>query len=307
MVTAATHLEATKLALGFKTIAGVDEAGRGPLVGPVVAAACVIPPGVELPGVTDSKTLSEEAREAAFEEITRLTSIGVGIVDNKQIDQINILEATMLAMELAVANLPCSPDAVLIDGNRVPSGFKDRNDLHAEAFVKGDSRSLSIAAASIVAKVTRDRLLYELHELHPEYKFNQHKGYPTAIHMAALHKYGPLPEHRYSFGPVARVAAARGIVTDTYVDRAKAAIDVSKPKKPNKRETSQKTLMTSFLTGTASGSSAKKPVGSLGAENSVGSPTKKPRVKASETESENAASTETSRRATRSSNPKKAV
>ncbi|KAL3892580.1 MAG: hypothetical protein SGPRY_014995 [Prymnesium sp.] len=132
-------------------------------------------------------------------------------------------------MQLAVDDLPAAPDAVLIDGNRVPSSLGQREGMHVEAFVKGDARSLSIAAASIVAKVTRDRLMHELHDAHPEYGFNQHKGYPTAAHMAALHKHGPLPEHRYSFSPVARAAAARGIITDTYVDRAKAATGQAKP------------------------------------------------------------------------------
>lgn len=243
MATAPRDIENAKMALGFKCIAGVDEAGRGPLVGPVVAAACVVPQDVELSGVTDSKALSEEVREALFEDITRLAFVGVGVIEPRMIDEVNILQATMLAMEQAVANLPHLPDAVLVDGNRVPERLKQQEGLVAEAFVKGDSRSLSIAAASIVAKVTRDRLMFKLHEAHPGYGFDQHKGYPTAAHMSALHKLGPLPEHRYSFGPVARVAAARGIVTDTYVDRreaAKASVTIATKCAPSKSASNAK-------------------------------------------------------------------
>lgn len=202
------EIEVTKAALGYRSIAGVDEAGRGPLVGSVVAAACVVPPGVEIEGVNDSKTLTEEKREAIYEEIMKRTQVGVGIVDEKTIDEINILQATMLAMEKAVANLPSAPDLVLIDGNRVPAGLNDAKGLTAEALVKGDARCFCIAAASIVAKVTRDRMMVELDKAHPQYGFKQHKGYPTAAHVSALHKLGPLDEHRMSFGPVARAAQA---------------------------------------------------------------------------------------------------
>jgi ribonuclease HII len=192
---------------GFARVAGVDEAGRGPLAGPVVAAAVVLPPGFDPAGVRDSKKLSPHAREQAFARIEQdALGVGVGIVGPADIDRLNILRATHEAMRRALGAL-CSPppDAVLVDGLPVPN-------LHpcCRALVKGDDKSVSIAAASIVAKVTRDRLMAAFHDEFPVYDFARHKGYGTPQHLAALGEHGPCPLHRRSFAPVAQCAFAFG-------------------------------------------------------------------------------------------------
>lgn len=181
---------------GIARLAGVDEAGRGCLAGPVVAAAVILPPGVDLPGVADSKTLSAARREAAFEAITRVAlAVGVGVCSPAEIDRLNILHAAMEAMRRAVTALTPAPDLLLVDGNRLPP----RLPCSAEALVKGDGRSLAVGAASIIAKVTRDREMARLHTLFPDYGWTQNKGYPTGAHYAALEAHGPTSHHRRSF------------------------------------------------------------------------------------------------------------
>jgi ribonuclease HII len=179
-------------------VAGVDEAGRGPLAGPVVAAAVILDDDNPIQGLNDSKKLSAARREKLFDEIRAKAlccSIAEATVD--EIDEINILQATLLAMRRAVEGLRLKPAQVLVDGNRIPV-----LQVPAEAIVKGDAKVASIAAASILAKVHRDRLCDQLHERHPAYGFATHKGYPTAEHLAALALHGPCPDHRQSFGPV---------------------------------------------------------------------------------------------------------
>lgn len=187
---------------GYRRIAGIDEAGRGPLAGPVMAAAVVLPEDYEHSWLNDSKQLSERRREALYEEITTDPRIAwaSALVEADEIDRINILRATHLAMALAFAKLDPRPDFALIDGRPV-RGFPGEH----RGLVKGDSLSLSIAAASIVAKVERDRLLVEAGRRYPGYGFEQHKGYGTAVHLAALRRLGPCPLHRRSFAPVARL------------------------------------------------------------------------------------------------------
>lgn len=188
--------------LGYARIAGVDEAGRGPLAGPVVAAAVVLPfdfASPHFPSLNDSKQLTPEMRAHLFEELTATVSFGVGIVDAATIDEINIRQASWRAMQLAVVALK-PIDYVLIDG--LPYG---PGPWPYEAIVKGDARSLSIAAASVIAKVTRDRLMAAYDLEFPAYGFARHKGYPTALHLQALQQYGPCPLHRRSYGPVRRV------------------------------------------------------------------------------------------------------
>lgn len=184
---------------GFLYVAGVDEAGRGPLAGPVVAAACILPEGALFEKLNDSKQLSAEERAALFEQITQCPGIvfGIGISDVKTIDQINILQATFLAMRNAVQALRQRPDYLLIDGNQLP-----RFDIRAEALVEGDAKSVSIAAASIIAKVTRDRMMEALDEKYPRYGFKKHKGYATEQHMTAIREHGPCPIHRKTFEPI---------------------------------------------------------------------------------------------------------
>ena len=187
---------------GFCWIAGVDEAGRGPLAGPVTAGAVILPWNKNgLPGVFDSKQLSAEARAELYEELLSLegVDIGIGIADVEEIDKLNILKAAHLAMFRAVAQLK-KVDCVLVDGLPV-KGFS----VPSRNLVKGDARSASIAAASIVAKVTRDRMMMKAAELYPEYGFASHKGYGTAEHLEALRKYGACPLHRRSFRPVMEV------------------------------------------------------------------------------------------------------
>ncbi len=180
---------------GFMVIAGLDEAGRGPLAGPVVAGCCVLDPEVMVLGVNDSKKLSEKKRAELFPLIQeKALSYGVGIVDEKVIDQINILEATKLAMKKAVQALSVQPDLLLIDALRLPDLV-----IHQEDIIKGDAKSVSIAAASILAKETRDRIMREYDSVYPEYGFAKHKGYGTKEHIEAIRKYGPCPIHRRSF------------------------------------------------------------------------------------------------------------
>ena len=181
---------------GFNLICGVDEAGRGPLAGPVCAAAVILPDDFELEGLNDSKKLSEKKREQLFPIIKEKAiaySIAFGTVE--EIEQFNILEATYIAMNRAVEGLSVSADYALIDGNRVPKGIK----IPCETVVKGDSKSLSVAAASILAKVTRDRLMLEYDKQYPEYKFSAHKGYGTKAHYEAISQHGVCPIHRLSF------------------------------------------------------------------------------------------------------------
>jgi ribonuclease HII len=177
-------------------LAGVDEAGRGCLAGPVVAAAVVLPPGCSLPGLDDSKKLTPHRREALFEALPSIAlGIGVGMCSPGEIDRLNILHAAMEAMRRAIEGLEAKPDRILIDGNRLPP----RLPAPAVAVVKGDAQSQSIAAASVVAKVTRDRLMAALHAEFAAYDWQSNKGYPTRAHYAALATHGPTPHHRRSF------------------------------------------------------------------------------------------------------------
>lgn len=176
-------------------IAGVDEAGRGPLCGPVVACAVIMPKGIVIDGVNDSKKLTEKKREMLYDIIIqKALSYSIFFVDNETIDKINILNATMLAMENAINNLSIKPDLVLIDGNQ-SRGITTKN----KTIVKGDSKSHSIACASILAKVARDRFMLEWDKMHPEYFFSKHKGYGTKAHYEAILKYGILPIYRKTF------------------------------------------------------------------------------------------------------------
>ncbi|EHM40738.1 MULTISPECIES: ribonuclease HII [Hafnia] len=182
-------------------IAGVDEVGRGPLVGAVVTAAVILDPARPIIGLADSKKLSEKRRNALYEEIVeKALSWSLGRAEPHEIDELNILHATMLAMQRAVAGLSVEPDFVLIDGNRCP-----KLPMASQAVVKGDSRVAEISAASILAKVTRDREMEVLDAQFPEYGFAQHKGYPTAFHLERLAQLGATEHHRRSFGPVKRV------------------------------------------------------------------------------------------------------
>lgn len=186
---------------GYARVAGLDEAGRGPLAGPVVAACVLLPLGISLDGVADSKTLTPSARVSAFDAIRATAlAIGIGKAEAAEIDSLNVLRATHLAMCRAYEACEPRPDFVLVDGLPVPS-----LPIRHQAIVKGDVTSMSIAAASVVAKVTRDRIMEQLDCDHPDYGFAQHKGYPTPEHLAALQRLGPSPEHRRSFEPVRRV------------------------------------------------------------------------------------------------------
>ena len=176
-------------------VCGCDEAGRGPLAGPVVAGACILPDGIVIPGLDDSKKLSEKKREALFEEIqNQALACAVGISSPEEIDRLNILEASLLAMRRAVEKLKITPDLLLIDGN-ISRGFS----IPAKAVVGGDGTAQSIAAASVLAKVTRDRMCLEMDREYPEYGFAGHKGYPTKAHKLAVYEYGPCPLHTKSF------------------------------------------------------------------------------------------------------------
>jgi ribonuclease HII len=184
---------------GATIVAGVDEAGRGPLAGPVVAAAAILPRGFRHKILNDSKQLSPERRDELYAELTTRPGVAwaVGISDVEVIDAYNILRATWRAMVLALDALSVKPDYVLVDGLRVPAIR-----IRQKAIVQGDCKSFSIAAASVIAKVTRDRMMLRIHEQFPQYNFAQHKGYGTPEHLAALEKYGPSPVHRKSFAPV---------------------------------------------------------------------------------------------------------
>lgn len=189
------EVETALRAQGLRLICGVDEAGRGPLAGPVVAGAVILPEGLTPSGLNDSKKLTEQKRELLYGVlIERATAWAVGVADQREIDDVNILQATFLAMRRAVEGLGVTPERLLVDGNRDPA-----LGLPTETFVKGDGRIACIAAASILAKVTRDRMLAELDRRHPEYGFTRHKGYPTKAHYEAIERYGVLPEHRMSF------------------------------------------------------------------------------------------------------------
>uniref|UniRef100_A0A7S4FFY5 Ribonuclease n=1 Tax=Eutreptiella gymnastica TaxID=73025 RepID=A0A7S4FFY5_9EUGL len=188
---------------GCVQLAGVDEAGRGPLAGPVVAAACVIPKDAQVMGIVDSKKITtERRREEVYEALTTHPQVvwNAAIVDVQTIEDTNILSAALLAMDDALEGLPCDPEFVLVDGNQIPPRLKERGSYRS--VVKGDSSCFSVAAASVIAKVTRDRLMHEYDAQYPEYNFAQHKGYPTAEHMDAIKKHGPCPIHRMTFKPL---------------------------------------------------------------------------------------------------------
>ncbi len=176
-------------------ICGIDEAGRGPLAGPVVAAAVILPAGLLIPYVNDSKKVTEKRREALYPEIMeKALSVGVGVVPAARIDEINILQATYEAMRQAISQLSVRPDVLLNDAVRIPNA-----DIPQVPIVKGDAKSISIACASIIAKVTRDRMMKDYGVLYPEYGFAGHKGYGTAAHIEAIRQYGPCPIHRRTF------------------------------------------------------------------------------------------------------------
>lgn len=180
---------------GYKIICGVDEAGRGPLAGPVYAAAVILPQGYVVDGVNDSKKLSAKKRDILYDKIIgECVAYSVGIADEKEIDEINILQATFKAMRRAVSGLGVKPDLALIDGNRKPG-----LDIAEWDIVKGDAKSANIAAASIIAKVSRDRYMLEMARKYPEYQFEKHKGYGTRLHYEMIEKYGVSPIHRKSF------------------------------------------------------------------------------------------------------------
>ena len=194
-----TRYEQKARSQGFQTVAGIDEAGRGPLAGPVVAAACIIPDGIYFRHINDSKQLTAETRDTLFTELTSHPEVlfSVGIIDEKQIDRVNIYQATILAMLQAVEALGLSPDYLLVDGLQLP-----HPSIPCLKIIKGDTLSQSIAAASIIAKVTRDRLMSDYDARWPEYGFKSHKGYATPQHLEALEKYGPCSLHRMTFAPI---------------------------------------------------------------------------------------------------------
>lgn len=183
---------------GIKYIGGVDEVGRGPLIGPVVACCCVLPKGFKLEGLTDSKKLTEKKRNEYYEYLIQNTIYGLGIIDAEKIDEVNIYEATKLAMYEAIANVrkQVNLEYVLIDA--MPLDL----DIPTNSIIKGDAKSISIAAASVIAKVTRDRMMIELDKKYPMYGYAKHKGYPTKAHIEAMHKYGLIDGYRKSYGPV---------------------------------------------------------------------------------------------------------
>jgi len=187
--------ESKAIEKGFSYIAGTDEAGRGPLAGPVVSAAVLLPTSFHDPDITDSKKLSPKKRSYLYEKLyDQAISIGIGIVDNIEIERINILNASLISMAISVKNLNPQPDYLLIDGKfRIPA------DLTQETIIRGDTLSISIAAASIIAKVTRDRLMERYHQDYPQFGFSRHKGYPTKAHKEAIEKFGCCPIHRRTF------------------------------------------------------------------------------------------------------------
>ena len=180
---------------GFNIICGVDEAGRGPLAGPVYAAAVILPSDCVIEGLNDSKKLTEKKREALFDEIKeKALAYGIASADEKEIDEINILNATFLAMKRAIASLSVKPDLALIDGNQKP-----HTDIEEVTVIKGDAKSMSIAAASVLAKVSRDRFMLEMAEKYPQYEFARHKGYGTKLHYEKIAQYGVCDIHRRTF------------------------------------------------------------------------------------------------------------
>lgn len=197
------HFEERAESRGFKAVAGIDEAGRGPLAGPVVAACCSFSKGFSLPGVDDSKKLTPKRREALFRELTssREVAYAYSIADSLLVDEINILQATIHAMRDAVDKMVKRPDYLLVDGLELPHA------IPGEGIIKGDERSQLIASASIIAKVLRDKLMLEYHERWPHYGFDRHKGYGTAAHIEAIEKFGPCPIHRRSFEPIKSMVA----------------------------------------------------------------------------------------------------
>ena len=182
---------------GINLIGGIDEVGRGPLIGPVVAACVILPKNYKLEGLTDSKKLSEKKRDKFYNILMKdAVSIGIGIVDEKEIDELNIYQATKKAMAQAVDNMKIKPEHILVDA--MPLEL----DIPTTSIIKGDAKSITIAAASVIAKVTRDRMMYELDEKYPMYDLKHNKGYPTKNHLDALKKYGITKYHRLSYGPV---------------------------------------------------------------------------------------------------------
>ena len=182
---------------GFTLIAGVDEVGRGPLVGPVVASAVILPINYTLKGLTDSKKISEKKREYYYDIIMKdAIAVGVGVVSNQVIDEVNIYEATKIAMKNAISNLSINPEIVLTDAMKLDI------DIPCEDIIKGDIKSISISAASIIAKVTRDRMMYELDKKYPYYNFKNNKGYPTCDHVSAIKEYGIIDSHRRTYSPI---------------------------------------------------------------------------------------------------------
>lgn len=190
------NYEHTAFAEGYRLVCGVDEAGRGPLAGPVCAAAVILPPDLEIEGLNDSKKLTDKRRRALYDIITEQSlAYGIAFASEQEIDEINILQATFLAMRRAVERLQLRPDLALVDGNREP----DFGAIPVKTIVRGDSLSANIAAASVLAKVTRDRFMEEQDALYPQYGFALHKGYGTQAHYAALREYGTCPIHRRTF------------------------------------------------------------------------------------------------------------
>ena len=190
---------------GYQYLAGVDEVGRGPLAGPVVAAAIILPQNYWVQGLNDSKKMSEKKRNEVFEHLQRdALAYGFGVVSETMIDEINIRQATLLAMKMALEQLEILPDYVLVDGNMLPDvAFKQ------EPLIKGDSRSVAIAAASVLAKVTRDRMMIDYNQLYPEYGFDKNKGYGTPVHLDALSQHGMTIIHRRSFEPIRSMCAVQ--------------------------------------------------------------------------------------------------
>lgn len=185
---------------GYTYIAGIDEVGRGPLAGPVVAACVVLPEDFYLPGLTDSKKLSKEQREQFFEDITNSAiAVEIGAASAKEIDKVNIYEASKYAMMRALEKVSQKPNFLLVDAMKLPTTIPQLD------LIKGDSRSISIAASSVIAKVTRDRYMEDLHKKYPDYQFHRHMGYGTQVHIEAIKKYGVLEEHRRSFAPIRNI------------------------------------------------------------------------------------------------------
>lgn len=203
------HVETDLIAAGHACIAGVDEVGRGPLAGPVTAAAVILDPARIPPGLNDSKKLSAARRSALFTVLMGMATVSVAHASVTEIDDLNILRASHLAMQRALAGLPCAPDIALIDGPLIPPGLP----MPTRALIRGDAISLSIAAASIVAKVARDAIMVDLAQQHPGYGWEKNAGYPTRAHLVALQNLGLTPHHRRSFAPVRNILYQEHIVT----------------------------------------------------------------------------------------------